>query len=413
MDGQNDEMHGVIALAPLPSGTGTQSGSTVQINAHMVAYVDMQFGNPTVMLTYNIKADRWSKKQPMITGNSAHNSEYIAFDKSTSSFYWASLPGLKKIDPKGLEISSFDTNLHFKNKGCTMLSIEGNIHFISGASDKHLVWSTRTCSILTGPSPIGLRKIGICIPDEHEDYMSRSNYRAGGTAVYIPGEHAILLIGGMTDDTGMCGTPTYDHVVWKGLRRSPDSNQWEWQQLKEHGPGIPYINAVVTADSQYVIISAIDEGGYYYSEEWFQYIYVIDVRDNYQWRRTEIKIPLSKKEAFSNEYYGKTFMFRSGDAREIDIVVSGFIRKEYRTEEFTNVLQVPVELINMIQLFFADELIHWFSDKGHAAIRLRDILSAPSHDAIKACGSCFRCACLRNTTCIRHCPDHSVQALPR
>ena len=272
----------------------------------------------------------------------------------------------------------------FDKEEWNMLSIDGNIHFVSRPYDEHLVWNTTTRKVQRGP--IGLRDRDIAI-------MGQSAVRWGGTAVHIPSKNIILQLGGVANFGRETRTIVSD--TWKGALGS--NGRWKWEEIRARGHGMAALNAIVSADSKYVVISAVDNEDYPDSEneddsgdrdeeiKWRQFVHVLDVQnldgDGFKWRRTEIEIPLPKPpKGEEHEYWGKQLMFRTGNEHRTGLLVNGFVRRQYRTEQFEEVSLLPVVLIAMIQAYCSAELIHWVNEEFHAAIPLRDILSSPSEE---------------------------------
>ena len=132
------------------------------------------------------------------------------------------------------------------------------------------------------------------------------------------------------------------------------------------------MNAVVTRDGKYVIISASNSAASLMQGDHLKYVHLLDVEDNFKWKRTNIKLPIIEST--------DQMMFRTGNAHRADIMVNGFVRKQYRNQIFKNLLEMPTVLVTLIQAFFSQELIHWTTGDKHFAIPITEILSAPYED---------------------------------
>ena len=256
-----------------------------------------------------------------------------------------------------------------------MLAINGKMHFIWGA--EHEAICTKSWKVI-------YRKcfgFGSGLP--------MAEYIVEGTAIHIPAKDVILLLG--VGHVISLRNNVKSYMSWIGSFNN--DGQCGWEKIKDHQDEFPRLNAVLTGDSKYVIVSPVKvknsahanwERGFIPPTNW-RYIHIIDIDDGYKWRRTQILMPLPNWEITEGGYpewqFGRQIMFRTGNGHTADLKVHGFVRRLYRTEAFQNVPALPVVLLALIQSFCSQELIHWVNADTHFAIPLRDILSSRSVEA--------------------------------
>ena len=206
----------------------------------------------------------------------------------------------------------------------------------------------------------------------------------GGTSVYIPSKDMFLLIGGCYNRPhkrpGMLmGTiepePTGD--IFRGIVRDSDG-YWKWELITKDGPEMVLLNALVTADSKYVILSCLHSES---KKKWcgkvtegMEYIHILDIEDECQCRRTTIKSPMGSETAM---------MFRTGNDYVSQVTVCGYTRSMYREKGFEDLPMMPSVLVRLVQEYFSQELIHWVDDERHLAISVQDIKTSDSTPTAK------------------------------
>ena len=143
------------------------------------------------------------------------------------------------------------------------------------------------------------------------------------------------------------------------------SNQWD--KVNVDCPWMLTMGAVFTADGNYVIIAGVknyDEG---------DDIYVLDMQDidDVELRKSKIKCPKP----------GVHHFLKAGDVRRNELLVIGYIRETFASDEFKEMRQLSTEIMNLIVEWNYDEMIHWieWNDEGeeneHYVIAVSAILS--------------------------------------
>lgn len=364
----NANNHSLITLQPLPRGIDAAQpiySPLAHIDEHSIVFAPHGYHR---VFSYDIRTDEWKQLligiYLMYTRGDWIN---IAHDPDTNTLFferWNNLLVYNKDNESVIErrqipgkTGSFDYHMH---------CIDGNLHFICGSEGRHSL-------VKPGPNHQVLKfDIGCgCI--------------SRGTSVHFPTRNMILLIGGVnvviaSDGKNIEGVQS---ALYKGLKQNHGTQSstdvdWKWEKLDTNAPGMVALNAVVTSDEKFVIISEVSMGhrnpNTNGESENVEYIYVLDIEDNFRWRQTSIQTPL-RAEAIS----GKQMMFRTGCGYKIDTIVSGFVRRFYQTEKFKNVHPIPEVLVNLIGTYYPQELIHWVTNNSHVAIPLQEILCTVSH----------------------------------
>ena len=388
----------LIKLAPLPEGVRARMSSTAQLSEDLIAYADTQMYQRNIYI-YDIRKDEWSPYSPEVTAMWTQPGDHydskrptrFTYDPSTKMLYWAStthIAGVNTANNRVWRQKQWKPIPGFRKytEQWNMLAINGDIHFISG--EIHEIMSANSWKELSRER---------FMPYNGRHPISQT---AKGTAIHIPSKNAILLIGTAYEQDihnwEACGRERVNHYkTWIGSLSS--NGQCEWETLKNHKKKMPRLNAVVTSDSKFVILSPVKVENV--ERTWFdrqsnrnmlfikhpknwRYIHILDIESGYKWRRTEIEMPLPNWDMTEGDNidwaFGRQLMFRTGNGYQTDLKVHGFIRKLYRMQGFQNLSEIPVALIAMIRSFCSEELIHWANDTSHFAIPLSDILSAPS-----------------------------------
>jgi len=376
----------MIELSPLPEGVTATGSSLVHIDRNNIAYAppDRSAG----ILTFDVGTDRWTMLSPYsrrFRPSNASDDGYpapnpIAYDGPSNTLYVATenaknVSSITSIDRDSGAISVSKTlpvSFQYPTEH-SILSIGGDIHFISRRNDSHCVWSG-------GPedsaeiTPIGTRQRFAEFAAQWEsewtslgEEISEHFLVASGgasVAVHVPSKNTILLLGGAVTNVL---TMEIDVVreSFEGVLES--DGRWHWERV-EGGKPVASPNAVVSRDQKHVIVC--DVGRFVGGMD--DNIYILDSADNFKWRRSEIKRPLSGSMA--------ELMFRTGDREKSDVTVHGFIKRQCR--EIKTLQMMPMVLITVIRCYFSEELIHWANERQHVAIPLLDILSAPSHKLV-------------------------------
>lgn len=408
--------HRVLVLAPLPADARLpRLESAIQLDndravctLNIVNEEENPWWEKSIIGTFNVQHNEWRVFSPKLdeaiknhrtTGFLSYGTstdriyvsggrDIIAYKQSTNRVTkWKELPKPEVVDvdywsPQKVILAAYDT----WERPWTMLTFNGDIHFLSRFHDVHLVWNGKQgIHKKVRQYPMGIH--------EGVKWHCSEAWSTGGRAVYIPSKNIILQIGGFANYM-VSGDHDLIGEVVKGEIGS--DGQWHWEKLESWGDGMGALNAVVTADNKYVIIchapeienDEFFEGGYVGSElrELLQHVYVIDIEDDFKWRRTEIEVPIKKPLEEADDDWStrhdwkKQIMFRTGNGYQIDLIVNGFVRRQYR--KFRNMASMPVSLIGLIQSYYPEELIHWVNESQHFAIPLRDVLRAPSVDVM-------------------------------
>ena len=243
-----------------------------------------------------------------------------------------------------------------------MRSFNGDIHFVSRHHDYHLVWNQKEENVKE-----------IVLGRRERD--SKWQNSEGGTAIHIASKDMILQLGGLIHHVHGERDGERDMVdeVLKG--EVGEDGKWHWEVVKARGQRMAAVNAVVTSNGKYVIITYVDLNNrnsgvnepYTLTErKWLQYVHVIGIEDGFKWRRTEIKNPLPEppgifrqppniglarifefaSNTWRRDIWNKQIVFRTGNGYQIDLVVEGFVKRHYR--KFKNMSSMPRALIGLI-----------------------------------------------------------------
>ena len=107
-------------------------------------------------------------------------------------------------------------------------------------------------------------------------------------------------------------------------------------------------------------------------------IYILDIQNDFSWRKVHIDSPIMPFDIMGIEE-GQPMMFRTGDKHKTDIMVHGFLRKLSRAHRMQT---MPIVLVDLIQRYHSQELIHWVDENHHFAIPLEVILAADCQDVV-------------------------------
>ena len=367
-----------IVLQSLPDdieAANTKYSTLTHIDEHRIFFLP---NNDQYIWSYDVRNNQWNPEcMPHCS-----NWKNITFDRNTNKLYLENdnkITIIHKdtesvIGQKTISGEKISDHFYIDYK---MLCVNGCIHFVNRHRGKHFMLKP----------PSGRRKTWT-------QFMDDTGYRGtcGGAAVYIPTKNMMLLIGGYVE--GDFGEPNFastsvmkgEHFVMGNYRRN--WKRWVWTHSSNNAQAMAAVNAVVTADSKYVIISEVPTGHDYYhgnDAENVKYIHVMDIENDFKWRRTSIKTPL-RSEIINPSNRGpiwdtsKQMMFRTGNSNRTALAVCGYVRRLYRSEAFKEMPAMPVVLPKLMMAYWSQELIHWVTDQSHVAIRLQDILNAESND---------------------------------
>ena len=123
--------------------------------------------------------------------------------------------------------------------------------------------------------------------------------------------------------------------------------------------------AVVTVDGNHVIVVGVED---YKGND----IYVLNIKD--------IEDVILNK-SIKCPKHGVHHLLKTGDIWYNEMLVTGYIKSLFDSDEFKEINQLPMEILNMIIEWNYDEMIHWieWNDKGeeneHYEIAVSTILS--------------------------------------
>ena len=149
----------VIRLAPLPNGLQARMSSTVQLNDHRIAYA-ATFHRREIYV-YDIRGDEWHPYSQKVSAMwSQRDGEWdrksprhIAYDSTTKMLYWASeshIAGVNTVNDRVWRPNKWKPfpdqcgREDFRREEWSMLSINGDIHFVSGYREQHKVVSMKS-----------------------------------------------------------------------------------------------------------------------------------------------------------------------------------------------------------------------------------------------------------------------------
>eukprot|EP01084_Bolivina_argentea_P218528 370815_1 len=215
-----------------------------------------------------------------------------------------------------------------------MVNVNGIIHAIGDPQRrlrKHLAWNTNTnTNIVTE------------IFDFHEYFGSI----AGASMIYVKSKQMILLIGGRDH----CSSEKYIGI-WRFCLKTK-----KWKRMIQGNECKWYCVCALSANENYVIISPDSSGK--------MYVLTIENRDDFKLNICKIISP---------GIDGK--IIRMGNVVNSNLLISSWIRKLFTTSEFEELILPPKYLMELIGLYYEQEMIHWMGD-SHYSIKLKDILKS-------------------------------------
>ena len=251
------------------------------------------------------------------------------------------------INTKALSLMKyFDQHIMSIRYPC-LLCIDGDIHLFGGTTNsKHIQWNYKTKSFK--------------YMYDFVDDMDVSE----GIALYLRSKKVIVCIGGdkeNEDDFFSVERDCYSKIYISNL----GSN--EWKMIQEKCPWKVTMAAVLTSDENHVIIAGIkgdDEG---------DDIYVLNIKDldNVTLSKSKIKCPKP----------GLHHLLKSGDIQRNELLVMGYIRNLFNSDEFHGATELPMEILMLIVKWHHNEMIHWIEwnskqkENEHYEISVSSILS--------------------------------------
>eukprot|EP01084_Bolivina_argentea_P184463 318135_1 len=271
---------------------------------------------------YNIHSNKWNVLIDYpINLNLKIANHAITFNKQSNKLYIAgTFNDILVIDLTSNTFHSVQNKVYCANHPI-LINANGTIHKIGGGywldvNCKHLIWNNKNNSM-----------------DEIYDFYLHENIGniSGASAVYIRSQGIILMIGGYDEfNENMLG-------IWRYYLSTN-----KWQQVKGIAFNYSKHSTTLSFNEQYVIIA----GGWDEKANETDAIHVLDIRNenNYVLRRCSIKCPMS----------GIHKIVRSGGGLKDELLVTGYIYQKFKSLRL-----VDINIISLIQSFYAQESIHW------------------------------------------------------
>ena len=264
--------------------------------------------------------------------NSRHgHNQWVAFDMKTNKF----------IMDKPIQ---FDRNRIHRN----VVNVGKHMHFIGGAYGKrHTILNTINNSVET---------------IDHTEFRGIPRIKRT-QSIYIKSKQMLLLIGGHTCLMVNDAREKDAFGVWRFCLKKR-----KWEQLKEILLHLADVSCATSMNENFVIIAGGIKFRYDQHHEYNDKIYVLDIRDddNYRLREGTIKMPYCSS------------IILMGGAIEDELLVIGWIKRLFKTKEFKHLSLPPMYLMKAMCLWYDQEEIHRFkhSDKSHHVMKLDHILSS-------------------------------------
>lgn len=252
------------------------------------------------------------------------NKRLVMFDTTTNKLSTLKSPWKLKVDS-------------------SMVNVNGVFHIIGGYQNStHVSWNS-----------------------DNDEFVIMHDFKTNGfndifspSTIYVPSKQMILLIG------GLCFVTFKMIGIWKFCLKT---NKWH----KLEGIQLDYYHACpcLTSNEEYIVIG----GGLDKNDNYMNKLYVLDIREDeeYKLKECDIKLPIDKV---------KHRIVRSGGGIKDEILVVGWIKKQFKDNDLKELSLLPMYMMQLIALWYNQEMIHWFTDhkdaeNNHYCIRLKHILS--------------------------------------
>eukprot|EP01084_Bolivina_argentea_P308528 533518_1 len=227
------------------------------------------------------------------------------------------------------------------NNSVCLLSIKGITHLIGGVDNsRHLIWNNNKEFQLI------------------HDFKQQFSEMNDASAVYVESKNIIVLIGGYYRD-GIAGT---NFGIWIYNLHSK-----EWKQIKNNCTW-HRADAILTANEKYIIIStAMDD---FNGNDMF--ILNMSETNSITLQKSNIKTPKP----------GYHHIIRTGNPLKDELLVFGYIKLLFNTNEFIDLDVPPIYIIKLIGNWYIHEMINWFewnvddNKNDHYIISVKKILSS-------------------------------------
>ncbi len=200
--------------------------------------------------------------------------------------------------------------------------------------------------------------------------VGRDGALEGGVAIYIQSKSCIVLFGGYyAHEFGIKNdgyVPQLSNEIWcfsLPLKK--------WTRMTQEIEINRYdFEAVLCSNERYIITM----GGYVYDDATDKEvesndIYIIDMKDNENWKIAKCKINCPSAGICLGTSTGGLGI------KNTDVLVYGYIKYCWQSEEMYDSLFPTTYIINMIANWYSAECIHWIrNDVGHFAFFLRNLL---------------------------------------
>ena len=245
----------------------------------------------------------------------------------------------KIFDMKSKNLSKINSDYEVKCN-TSMVNVNGIFHILGGNDDtRHVTWDTCNDEV-----------------KEIHDFIGDFRELRCPSSIHVPSQQIILSIG--AEDSGnhtMVG-------IWKFC-----INSSQWQKMMEFEYCNPSI--CLTSDERYVIIGGGDDANGHIMNK----LYALDIREEDKYKLIECNIKLPAVGAYQ--------IARTGGGLQDEILVIGWIKQEFKKNDFNDLLLPPMYIMQMIALWYNQEMIHWVcgdgeQEKYHYCIKLKHILSS-------------------------------------
>ena len=183
------------------------------------------------------------------------------------------------------------------------------------------------------------------------------SYMAFGTMIYVSSKEILVFIGGFNQ--------RYENIgIWIFNLKSRD-----WKQIKKSCPW-KRSRAVITSDQKYIIIATSNDGNT--GDE----IYVLNIDDSYKLNKCNIHCPKP------GNIHCPIHIVRSGHKLEQEMLVIGWIKSLFRSNDFKHLRVPPVYILQLIARWYNQEMLHWLerncedTENEHYMISIKHILSS-------------------------------------